>query len=153
MERRRGMEHSIREATPQDIPALLALEDAFPTDRLGEKDFQHAIASPLVVVFIAEEDRAIAGYCILHIKRTRHALRLYSISVDESRRQSGIGSALLGHAEAWGRTRGFAKLYLEVRLDNEAARRFYMKRDYKRNGHYYNFYADGAKALRFQKPL
>lgn len=144
----------IREAREGDIPSLLELEAGFPTDRLSERDFRKQLTSASRRVFVADRNGGpIVGYCIVHIKAHRSALRLYSIYVAPHAQGSGVGAMLIENAEALARDLGLSALYLEVRADNPDAIRFYINRGYLKNGSYYRFYEDGGTALRFRKPF
>ncbi len=50
---------------------------------------------------------------------------LYYVAVDPEFDRRGLGRAMVGHAEAWLRERGVAKVNLMIRDTNEAARGFY----------------------------
>ena len=57
---------------------------------------------------------------------TRHA-HISVIATTEAAEGSGVGRALLAHAEAWARERGLTLLTLNVFASNARARRFYEK--------------------------
>ena len=54
----------------------------------------------------------------------RHA-HISVIATTEAAEGTGVGRALLEHAEAWSRDRGYSLLTLNVFVANDRARRFY----------------------------
>jgi ribosomal protein S18 acetylase RimI-like enzyme len=135
---------NIRPARPADHDALVALADrltAFdvPPWRRPE-DIATADARDMVAavtagaadneVWIAERSGEVAG--CLHVLATtdffgtRHA-HISVLATTKAAEGSGVGRALLAHAEAWARERGFALLTLNVFAANARARRFYEK--------------------------
>lgn len=145
---------SIRPARPADLDAILALEFAvFSADRLSRRSLRGFIASPHRPVLVAVADRALAGYALVALRRGSRAARLYSIAVDRKLARRGVGRALMAASERYARARGRDRLSLEVRADNAAAIALYRGLGFREFGHYDDYYADGARALRFEKPL
>jgi GNAT superfamily N-acetyltransferase len=84
--------------------------------------------SPDNEVFVAERAGTPVG-CLHVLGDTdffgiRHA-HISVIATTEAAEGTGVGRALLEHAEAWSRHRGYALLTLNVFADNDRARRFY----------------------------
>jgi ribosomal-protein-alanine N-acetyltransferase len=145
---------SIRPATPDDLDAILALEVAvFSTDRLSRRSLRAFIASPLRPLLVAASEAGLAGYALIALRKRSDVARLYSIAVDRSNGRRGVGRALMAACERYAAAHGRRALRLEVRHDNEAAIALYRRLGYREFGHYDNYYADGAKALRFEKEL
>ena len=144
---------AIRRARAPDIPALVDLERAFPTDRLSARSFRHLLQRGHADVWIYDEaGRALGNAVVLYRRGTRIA-RLYSLVVADTARGKGIGSALVACAERHAARRGCAELQLEVRPDNAGAQALYARRGYAGRGTLPEFYEDGAPALRLGKPL
>jgi len=120
----------IRPATPDDEPALRALDRAtwstlsspvpVPPD-----DFPFEIAG----VLVAELEDGIAGFVklgpALHIKATEHVLEIKGLSVDPGHRGRGMGKALIHAAIRYARQAGARKLTLRVLGHNPHARAVY----------------------------
>lgn len=144
------MPAAIRTATPQDIDALVAIENrVFPGNRLSRRSFAHLIGAPTAEVLVAQVDGAVAGYAIVLFRRGAAASRLYSIAAIVR----GQGSALLAAAEETAAARGAHALRLEVRRDNARAIRLYRQAGYEPLGEIRGYYDDGMAALRFEKVL
>jgi ribosomal-protein-alanine acetyltransferase len=144
----------IRAARPDDVDALLRIEDAaFPGDRLTRRNFRHAVASATIVSLVAEEDGRVAGYVLVETRRTAGVARLSSIAVAPGAAGTGTGRRLADAAEVEVRRRGCDRLRLEVRADNARAIALYEAAGYRRIGRERRYYEDGEAALKFEKTL
>ena len=141
------MSFVIRPATERDGGALTALAwrlTAFtlPAWRKPEhiakadaREMLEAIGSGAAnnEVFVAERDGTIAG--CLHMVETidffglKHG-HISVIAVTPEAEGSGVGRALMEHAEVWTKRRGCSLLTLNVFAANERARRFYERAGY-----------------------
>ena len=147
------LDATIRNAVPDDLPALLALEAQFPGDRLSARQFRRHLASPRACLRVLLAADAIGGYALLLLRAGSATARLYSIAVDPALRGCGAGAALLADAERQAQRAGRAQLRLEVRADNAAAIRLYQRSGYRQFASMAGYYEDGASALRFEKAL
>ena len=146
------MSLAIRPARATDLDALAALElAAFDQDRISRRAFRGLIGSGSARVLVAEEAGSVVGCCVVLRRANSRKARLYSIAVVPGR--SGVGRPLLEAAETGARAHGATALRLEVREDNQRAIRLYEGAGYHPSGRIADYYADGAAALRFEKPL
>jgi ribosomal protein S18 acetylase RimI-like enzyme len=91
------------------------------------------IAGPDSTLLVAEHDGGLSGLVIVQLRDIAglpiivpHRVALIdSLVVREDRRQRGVGRALVGAAERWGRARGAAAVEIVVHHFNIAAWRFY----------------------------
>jgi [ribosomal protein S18]-alanine N-acetyltransferase len=144
----------IRAATLDDLDAILALELAvFSTDRLSRRSLRAFIASPHRPLLVATAEAGLAGYALVALRKRSEVARLYSIAVNRSIGRRGVGRALMAACELYATAHGCRALRLEVRFDNDAAIALYRALGYREFGHHDDYYADGARALRFEKPL
>jgi ribosomal-protein-alanine N-acetyltransferase len=145
---------SIRAGTLRDLDAIFALEHAvFATDRLSRRSLRAFILDRRRPLRVAVLDKALAGYALIALRKRSAAARLYSIAVDPRCGRQGVGSALMGACERYAAAHGCDLLRLEVRADNEAAIALYERLGFRQFGQYDSYYADGARALRFEKPV
>jgi [ribosomal protein S18]-alanine N-acetyltransferase len=145
---------SIRAGRLSDLDAILALEHAvFATDRLSRRSLRAFILDRRRPLLVAVSDRALAGYALIALRKRSTAARLYSIAVDPRSGRRGVGSALMGACERYAAAHGCDLLRLEVRADNAPALALYEQLGFRQFGAYEAYYADGAKALRFEKPV
>lgn len=146
------MSLEIRPARASDLDALVAIEQAvFETDRISRRALRALIMGDHPIVLVAEAAGAIAGCCVILTRADSHMARLYSLAAAPGR--TGVGRALLNGAEAAARARGLAGMRLEVREDNARAIDLYERAGYRVFGKKPGYYADGASALRFEKPF
>jgi [ribosomal protein S18]-alanine N-acetyltransferase len=144
----------IRAAKLADLDAILALELAvFSADRLSRRSLRAFIANPDRPLLVAVSDEGLAGYALVALRKRSATARLYSIAVDRRNGRRGVGRALMAACEHYAAAQGRIALRLEVRADNEAAIALYRDLGYREFGRYENYYADGARALRFEKRL
>ena len=141
----------VRPARPDDLPALLELEQHFPGDRLSRRSLRRLIGHAEVLAY--EENGAVIGNIVTLYRRNSTRARLYSLIVHPHSQGCGIATTLLNAAERAAIQRGCTILSLEVRNDNGAALRLYQKRGYSVAGRVENYYDDGAPALRLSKTL
>lgn len=132
------MSTSFRRATPEDLPAIVALlrDDALGATREHtdlrpyEAAFADIDADPrhLLVVGSLEGDvvaclQATVLPCLTHGGRRR--AQVEGVRVDADRRGSGIGAALLRWTIAWARAEGCGVVQLTTDRSRPDARRFY----------------------------
>ncbi len=67
-----------------------------------------------------------AGFCLSELREWRYPFLLYGLRVDKPARGRGVGSALVQACCAHAAAEGFARVDLEVPLDNPRARRLYL---------------------------
>jgi ribosomal protein S18 acetylase RimI-like enzyme len=107
----------LRPATEADAGKVAALvDDAYGhyVERIGRlpgpmtEDYAEVIGKRQVTV--AESDGTIVGLLVLGV--TEEGFAIDNVAVDPSRRGTGLGRALLEHAEAEARRAGFDSIYL-----------------------------------------
>ncbi len=146
------MSLEIRLARLSDLDVLVAIEEAgFEADRLSRTGYRRLINRSSAAVLIAEDKGAVAGSAVVLFRALSRKARLYSIAAAPGFK--GVGRALLDGAEKLARRRGASAVQLEVREDNLRAIRLYENSGYRLFGRKLHYYAGGATALRFAKPL
>ncbi len=149
-----GAEFTIRPATETDLDAIYALECAsFLDDRLSRRAVRRFAKAPQCPLLVARSASRVVGYIVISLPARARSARVYSLAVAAAHGRRGVGRELLHAAERYARAHGRAALRLEARYDNVAALALYEKLGYRHLGRYPGYYADGAEALRFEKPL
>jgi len=144
----------IRDAEDTDLDGLVALEArSFTSDRIARRNLRRLIGRPTACLRVAVSADGVRGYCLVLLREGSLLARLYSIAVDADFHGAGLGRRLLADAERVAARRGRAALRLEVRVNNRRAVALYEKNGFRRIGRYDGYYADGADALRYEKPL
>ena len=153
-ERTQAADLVIRPAVGTDLDAIYALECAsFATDRLSRRGLRRFLKARHKPVLAARFSGRIVGYILISLPARSDSARVYSLAVEATHGGRGVGRELLHAAERYARAHGRTRLRLEARYDNEAAIALYEKLGYRNFGRYPGYYADGAEALRFEKPL
>ncbi len=148
----------LRDAKPTDLPALLALEANFPTDRLSRRQFRYHLNNRKASLRIAaghldNTEYALLGYALVFFRQNGQQARLYSIAVSPQAQGRGIGKQLLVDVINQARQRGCRYLSLEVRIDNVTAIALYEKEGFVRLGEIPGYYQDGSNAWQMKKLL
>jgi len=145
---------AIRLATPHDIAALVAIENAsFPGDRLDRRRFRYLLREANSVTFVDVDGAAVRGYILLLLRNDWRGARVYSIATHPAHLGCGVAARLLTAAERWAAAHGCVEVRLEVRSDNTASLALFHKRGYVAFGSHRAYYHDGMDALRLHRTL
>ncbi|WP_456475524.1 ribosomal protein S18-alanine N-acetyltransferase [Candidatus Pyrohabitans sp.] len=98
---------------------------------------------------VAEENRLVVGYVIARKVNTKG--HIIAIAVEEKHRCRGIGRALMFAVEEELKKNGVVEIWLEVRISNTRAIKFYKKLGYVEKGIIRRYYTDGEDALLLKK--
>ncbi|MGA0596766.1 GNAT family N-acetyltransferase [Enterovirga sp. CN4-39] len=150
-----GVSAEIRPALPDDLPGLVALENAaFSSDRLDRRALRHALRSPTILAHVAAgQNGDILGYVLVQIRRGSALGWLTSVAVAPDAHGLGLGRRLVRVAEEATRAAGRRRIRLEVRADNRPARELYESAGYARIAVVSDYYEDGEAAWRYEKTL
>lgn len=127
----------IREATPEDLPALEWDGEYRHYRRLFARAMEEAQRGRRILLLAEAGDRLAGQIFIQLATRASFAARgvasgyLYAFRVKRAFRSQGIGSQLLAEAEAVLRDRGYQRAVISVAKDNAAARRLYERHAYR----------------------
>jgi ribosomal-protein-alanine N-acetyltransferase len=134
----------IREMTAGDIPPVMEIERASFVTPWTEGMFRSQLRfRDRGINLVLVSDGGIAGYAAAWIACDE--LHLLSIAVAPALRRSGLGSAMLRGIMERGRERGAARVILEVREGNAAARAFYRAHGFVDAGMRRRYYSDTAE--------
>ncbi len=132
---------TIRSAVASDAPALASMlgQLGYPTDAAEIPGRLARMAErPGTTVFVAVQRHTPVGMVTVHLLPSLHTSEpvawLTAVVVDESVRGTGVGSALVEHAEDWARRQGAKRLSLTSHLRRLEAHEFYKKRQYEHTG-------------------
>ena len=119
---------AFRQTDREDVLALW--RSAFPAYADDpEVQLARALATPSSGVFVAREADGLAGAAMAGSDGIRGWL--HYVAVSATRRGTGVGRALVAHAEAWlAERQRVTKVNLQVRGDNEAVIGFYRRLGY-----------------------
>ena len=145
---------AIRLATPHDIAALVAIENAsFPGDRLDRRRFRYLLTQAHCVTFVDVGGAVVRGYILLLLRTGWRGARVCSIATHPAHLGCGVAARLLTAAERWATVHGCVEVRLEVRTDNAASLALFRGRGYVAFGSHRAYYHDGMDALRLRRRL
>ena len=138
------MEITLKAATPEDVPAIGAIEKtAFPCP-WSERALYGEIENDLATFKVLSLEGLVIGYYDLWT--CADEAHLLNVAVAEQARRRGYGTILLEDAVGIAESRGCRRIVLEVRSDNCAAIRLYEKFGFKKVMRRPRYYANGEDA-------
>jgi len=149
----------IRPARPEDVPALVAIENAaFDPAHYGglqmtaRSFLRHARGKNLLLVAVQNTPEAtIAGYALGFVKTGSPYVRFYSLAVGAEHGGRGAAWRLFEGIEAGARERGMRGVRLEIREDNDRLLARYQRQGYEVFDRVSDYYSDHAGAIRMVK--
>ena len=125
--------------TEDDLDRVMELERAIFASPWRRSFFLSDISRPQGLSVVAEDEGIVLGYAVAWGTEEVH---LANLAVWEDERGKGIGGSLLNEVIAFARRSKAESIYLEVRVSNTIARKFYAERGfvptYTRKGYYEN---------------
>jgi ribosomal-protein-alanine N-acetyltransferase len=135
----------------EDLDDVVRIEHAtfkFPWSR---KFFATDMSKPQALMLVVRGDNTVIGYCVAwHIADELH---LANIAIDAGFRTQGIGTRLLEELLKLSQEAGVKAVYLEVRLSNTSAQRFYLRHGFRHSYTRKGYYPDGEDAMIFERQL
>ena len=143
---------NLRPATPEDIPALTALEaELFGDDAWSEASVGGELEGPGRHVVVAVEGDGVVGYAVT--MRAGDLADLQRIAVHPECQRQGIARALLAEVLKQARDEGASRVLLEVSAVNAAALAFYADADFVEIDRRRRYYRDGSDAVVMRRSL
>jgi len=128
---------TIRSMTEADLDQVIELEKAIFASPWRRSFFLSDINRPQGLSIVAEDEGIVLGYAVAWGADETH---LANLAVSEDERGKGLGGKLLEEVLAFARRSKAKSIYLEVRVSNTVARKFYAERGfvptYLRKGYY-----------------
>jgi len=125
--------------TEADLDQVMELEQAIFPYPWRRSFFLSDINRPQGLSIVAEDEGIVLGYAVAWGTDETH---LANLAVSEDERGKGIGGRLLDAVTEFARRSKADSMYLEVRVSNTIARKFYAERGfvptYLRKGYYEN---------------
>ena len=123
----------------EDVLDVMAIQSACPEiAQWTPRDYARA-ADGDMAGWCAEESSAVCGFLVA--RRVANELEVLNFAVQPEKRRRGFGRALLQEALAWGRTLSADRAFLEVRVSNLAAIRFYERHGFEVTGRRPRYYS------------
>ena len=145
----------IRLATPADAVQIAQMSRDYIEYGLPwgwtEHRVARAIRQPDTNVVVVQEQTTVVGFGIMSYgDEDAHLLLL---AVHHDRRRSGIGGALVHWLEQAARAAGAARIHVEARWENDAARSFYSEHGYHERAIKKRMYASAVDGVVLEKWL
>jgi len=139
---------AIRKFEYRDIEAVLKIaNESFP-EKYSSEFLLYLWTSFPDGFLVAEKNNEIAGF-VISVKISKSELRILMLAVNKKYRRQNIGSSLL--RELIIRFPEVRRIFLEVRIDNEGAIKFYKKNGFFIKDKIEDFYTDGTAAYIMEK--
>jgi [ribosomal protein S18]-alanine N-acetyltransferase len=129
---------SIRGMETRDVLAVMSIQSACPEIAQWTVRDYTRVAKGDMVGWVADEGE-LAGFIVA--RRVARDVEILNFAVRPERRRKGIGEALLREAMAWGAAFAAEKAFLEVRVSNLAAIRFYDRKGFEVTGRRPRYYS------------
>ncbi|MCD7738741.1 MAG: ribosomal protein S18-alanine N-acetyltransferase [Lachnospiraceae bacterium] len=134
------MEPEIRLMTPEDVPAVAAIEAASFSEPWSEKAFLEMLEREDTLYLTAVSDGQVVGMCGLLIGP--YEAEVFNVAVSPRMRGKGIAGEMFAELLHRGRERGAEDFTLEVRASNQAAIHLYEKNGFVTEGVRPHFYSN-----------
>jgi ribosomal-protein-alanine acetyltransferase len=139
----------MRRATPEDLDALMALEIAiYPDDAWSRENMAAELSNPHGFYLVETgEDEAIVAYAGLLAPLGTGQGDIQTVTVAPEARRQGLARGMMQKLLDEARRRGAEELFLEVRVDNEAAQVLYRELGFETISVRKRYYKGGIDAL------
>lgn len=142
----------IRHVQPQDIfPVIKIAYESLP-ERYSPEVFNRFYESFPEGFLVAEKLHKVVGF-IVGIKTSNGVARITMLSINKKYRKQGIGSALLTQFLKEMSLQNIRQVELEVRINNDAAIKFYKKHGFDIMETVSSFYQTGEDAYIMKRVL
>lgn len=146
----------VEEAKDGDLEKLCSIErECFTIEAFSKNHMTSLLQHPSSSSLVAKINGEIVGFIIASIYdgEKRKIGHVVTLDVGAKARRRGVGSRLLRSLEQVFKNRGVQVCYLEVRLDNVAARELYRKLGYVEVELLKDLYCRGGHGVRMEKIL
>jgi len=146
----------VKPATIGDLENLHKIErECFTIEAFTKEQITRLLKSPRTVSLIAWINGEVAGFIIGAIENLDEtkAGHVYTLDVAVKHRRKGVGLRLLRKLENIFAEKSVKTCYLEVRLNNVAARKLYRKQGYTEVAPLADYYYKGIHGVRLEKIL
>jgi len=153
------MTHTIRTATPDDLPSIITLEKkCFPGPlAYSPRQLHYLLTKANSTVLVATQHKTIHGFIVVLYRNGSATAGIETIDVDPNQRRCGIAHQLLTAAETDMHQHKITRIRLEVSTQNTAAIALYQRAGYRTEEflpNYYIYHHHGSRdAFRMVKDL
>jgi [ribosomal protein S18]-alanine N-acetyltransferase len=137
------MEIKIETASMRLIDKLFQIEEqCFDQEAFTKQQISYLLTDYNTIALAAKVNNDIAGFIITQAEIDNDKLfgHIITLNVSVAHRRKGIGTRMLREIENMLRQKGITECQLEVREDNSAALKLYLKSGYQKIGKLENYY-------------
>lgn len=136
----------------EDILRISEIEkECFSNEAWSYKSIASSFETDTFFGVLAEDDGEIVGYGSVTV--AADTADVGNIAVSEVYRRGGVGTAVLNELCSLAKSKGVAKLFLEVRVSNSDAMHLYLKNGFRGVYARTRYYPDGEDCLVMVKEL
>lgn len=136
---------TVRKMKPDDIPAVVAIDQSSFTLPWPETSYRYELQSNKAARCLVAEDNDQEIVAMIVSWMIEDELHIATFATHLNHRRKGIGSLLLMQALEEARAVGARRAFLEVREGNVAAQEIYRKFGFKVAGRRLKYYRDNAE--------
>jgi ribosomal-protein-alanine N-acetyltransferase len=147
---------SIKEAKVSDLEKLYRIEkECFTSEAFSKEQTAFLLRNPNSISLSAQMNNETAGFLIalIYERNNKKASHVFTLDVAINARRKGVGLKLLQSLEQILKSKGAKVCYLEVKIDNMAARELYKKLGYVEIKHLKGYYSPRENGVRLRKIL
>ncbi len=144
-------EIKIRWMKDKDLEEVLRIEKENFKFPWKKSYFVYDLRRPNTYCLVAEINNKVVGYLIAW--EIIDELHLANISVDRNYQKKGVGTKLMKEIISIAHLREIKKIYLETRVSNIGAQKFYQKLGFKYSYLRKGYYRDGEDAWIMEKDI
>jgi len=137
---------NIRQAMLADLPTIAALHAQCFAQGWDEEFIGCILAQPGAFAFLALEQLVPAGFVL--VRAAGGEAEILSLGVSSARRRRGVGAALVRTACMHADEAAVVDVFLEVSVENLAARALYDRLGFRKVGRRLDYYEDAKGAAR-----
>jgi len=150
------MSISIKKAKVRDLEKLYCIEkECFTFEAFSKEQTAFLLRKPNSISLLAKINNETVGFIIalIYERDNKRASHVFTLDVAVKARRKGVGLKLLQSLEQILRSKGAKVCYLEVRVDNVAARELYKKLGYVEIEYLKDYYYPRENGIRLRKIL
>ena len=143
----------IRRAVPQDMPAIVAIEEQLFIDPWEQAVFLEALTYFPTTYFVAVTGGTVVGFAVGALENTGENIygHICNLAVAPGLQHQGIGRLIVNRLEHQFAFELASGVQLEVRLSNTPAQKFYRRMGYRDVFRVPDYYSNGEEAVVMMK--
>ncbi|RLI20141.1 ribosomal-protein-alanine N-acetyltransferase [Candidatus Bathyarchaeota archaeon] len=146
----------IEQASITDLQILYKIErECFFSEAFSMEEILFLIKNPNSISLVAKISGQIAGFVIglVYDAGKEKIGHVFTLDVAKKYRRKGVAMKLMKELELKFKEKGAKECFLEVRIDNNAARKLYEKLGYEEIACLKDYYGSGVHGIKLKKVL